>query len=70
VHRSNRENVLLAHWAWRWTTAKQQIAGLPKLRQGSLDPREYRGLFELREYPLCLGQMLNRKGVIFPDFVE
>ncbi len=36
-----------------------------QFRESRLDPREYRGLSELGEYPLCLGQMLNGKPTLF-----
>src|SRR5262249_22445733 len=43
---------------------------LSQVRERRLDPREYRGLSELREYTLCLAQMLKRGGADFPRLSE
>jgi hypothetical protein len=38
---------------------------LSQFRERRFDPREYWSLSELREYTLCLGQMLNCKRWLF-----
>ena len=43
---------------------------LPQFRERPLDPREDRGLSELQEYPLSLGEMLNRKRALLLGLVE
>jgi hypothetical protein len=43
---------------------------LSQFRKCSLDPREYRSLSELGEYPLCLGQMLKRERTPFLGFIQ
>ena len=42
---------------------------LSQFRECRFDPREYRGLSELREYPLCLGQMFKRESPLLLNLV-
>ena len=43
---------------------------MSQFRERRVDPREYRGLSELREYPFCLGEMLEGKRTPFLDLVK
>ena len=47
-----------------------EVSEIIRVPQSGVDPREHRGLSELRKDPLCLGQMLNRKGAFFLGLVE
>jgi hypothetical protein len=43
---------------------------LPQFRQRGFDPRENRGLSELRKNALCLSEMLNRERALFLGLVK
>ncbi|MGO9627674.1 MAG: hypothetical protein ACLPXW_01605, partial [Xanthobacteraceae bacterium] len=43
---------------------------MSKFSKRRLDPRECWGLSELREYPSCLGEMLNRERAPFFGLVQ
>jgi hypothetical protein len=43
---------------------------LSQFRKRHFDPREYWGLSELREYPLCFGKMLKRERSFSFDLIQ
>ena len=50
--------------------AELQRLRLSQFRERGFDPREDRGLSELRKYPLCLGQVLKCKRTSFLSFAK
>ena len=54
----------------RFAAARSFYKLLLQFRESRIDPRKYRGLPELREDALCLGQMLKREGTLFLDLVK